>query len=219
MIFANIQSLFQKLCERAYQVFGETGYQPLGRISIAHLYNLGKSRNYIGQRQQYEKTRPVCSKIGERRKPNNPVLFALTASIRVTLKGPLGQLEKIKICVQSAWWISNGRGPVDNLMDNIPVAHRLTTGRPQLTRRRLIWITVINFDFFNHPETGSYPYFRLIYGLEYSDKNRPSIRTHTDSLPWPIRHCRSAACFGAVQRLYKCPEFVGVSFQKRPRKT
>jgi len=29
-------------------------------------------------------------------------------------------------------------GPVVNLMDNIPVAHRLTTGRPQLTHHRLI---------------------------------------------------------------------------------
>ncbi len=29
-------------------------------------------------------------------------------------------------------------GPVDNLMDNIPVAHRLTTGRPQLTHHGLI---------------------------------------------------------------------------------
>jgi len=25
---------------------------------------------------------------------------------------------------------------VDNLMDNIPVAHRLTTGRPQLTHHQ-----------------------------------------------------------------------------------
>jgi hypothetical protein len=29
-------------------------------------------------------------------------------------------------------------GPVDNLMDKIPVAHKLTTGRPQLTHHRLI---------------------------------------------------------------------------------
>jgi transposase InsO family protein len=60
----------KKLCERAYQVFGETDYQRLAGISIAHLYNLRKSKTYSGQRHQYEKTRPVCSKIGERRKPN-----------------------------------------------------------------------------------------------------------------------------------------------------
>jgi hypothetical protein len=46
-------------------------------------------------------------------------------------------------------------GPVDNPMDNIPVAHRLTTGRPQLTHHGFIWITVIILIFFNHPETGS----------------------------------------------------------------
>jgi transposase InsO family protein len=60
----------KKLCERAYQVFGETDYQRLAGISIAHLYNLRKSKTYSGQRHQYEKTKPVCSKIGERRKPN-----------------------------------------------------------------------------------------------------------------------------------------------------
>jgi len=60
----------KKLCERAYQVFGETEYQRLAGISIAHLYNLRKSKTYSGQRHQYEKTKPVCSKIGERRKPN-----------------------------------------------------------------------------------------------------------------------------------------------------
>jgi len=60
----------KKLCERAYHVFGETEYQRLAGISIAHLYNLRKSKTYSGQRHQYEKTKPVCSKIGERRKPN-----------------------------------------------------------------------------------------------------------------------------------------------------
>jgi len=60
----------KKLCERAYQVFGETDYQRLAGISIAHLYNLRNSKIYSGQRHQYEKTKPVYSKIGERRKPN-----------------------------------------------------------------------------------------------------------------------------------------------------
>jgi len=60
----------KKLCERAYHVFGETEYQRLAGISIAHLYNLRKSTTYIGKRHQYEKTKPVRSRIGERRKPN-----------------------------------------------------------------------------------------------------------------------------------------------------
>ena len=60
----------KKLCERACQVYGETEYQRLAGISIAHLYNLRKSKTYRGQRHQYEKTKPVRSRIGERRKPN-----------------------------------------------------------------------------------------------------------------------------------------------------
>ena len=44
----------KKLCERAYQIFGETEYQRLAGISIAHLYNLRKSKTYLGQRHQYE---------------------------------------------------------------------------------------------------------------------------------------------------------------------
>ncbi len=60
----------KKLCERAYHVFGETDYERLANISIAHLYNLRKSRAYIGRRRQFEKTKPVRSTIGERRKPN-----------------------------------------------------------------------------------------------------------------------------------------------------
>ena len=59
----------KKLCERAYQVFGENEYQRLAGISIAHLYNLRKSKTYVGQRHQYEKTKPVRSRVGERRKP------------------------------------------------------------------------------------------------------------------------------------------------------
>ena len=37
----------KKLCERAYQVFGETEYKRLSGISIAHLYNLRKSKVYM----------------------------------------------------------------------------------------------------------------------------------------------------------------------------
>ena len=60
----------KKLCERAYQIFGETEYQRLSGISISHLYNLRKSKIYKSQRHQYEKTKPVRSMIGERRMPH-----------------------------------------------------------------------------------------------------------------------------------------------------
>jgi len=59
----------KKLCERAYQIFGEAGYERLAGISIGHVYHLRKSTSYLRQRRQVEKTRPTRSRIGERRKP------------------------------------------------------------------------------------------------------------------------------------------------------
>ena len=59
----------KKLCERAWQVFGQDEYQRLGLISVAHLYNLRHSTTYTRCRRKVEKTRPRASQIGERRKP------------------------------------------------------------------------------------------------------------------------------------------------------
>lgn len=59
----------KKLCERAYEVFGETGYERLASISVSHLYNLRKSLPYTRQRRHFTKTRPTRSAIGQRRKP------------------------------------------------------------------------------------------------------------------------------------------------------
>ncbi len=59
----------KKLCERAWQLFGQTDYQRLAGISVSHLYNLRRSQPYTRQRRRFEKTRPVQSTIGERRKP------------------------------------------------------------------------------------------------------------------------------------------------------
>ena len=59
----------KKLCERAWQLFGEAQYERLAAISISHLYNLRKSSQYRQQRQHVEKTRSTRSSIGERRKP------------------------------------------------------------------------------------------------------------------------------------------------------
>jgi transposase InsO family protein len=59
----------KKLCERAYTLFGQTQYQRLSGISIAHLYNLRKSTPYLRQRYTLEKTRPKVVPIGERKKP------------------------------------------------------------------------------------------------------------------------------------------------------
>jgi len=59
----------KKLMERAYGIFGETRYQRLATISVAHLYNLRQRPSYQHQRQVWTKTRPVTVAIGERRAP------------------------------------------------------------------------------------------------------------------------------------------------------
>jgi len=59
----------KKLCERAYEKFGEEDYRQLAGISVAHLYNLRHSKTYRSIRIRFEKTRSKPSVIGERRKP------------------------------------------------------------------------------------------------------------------------------------------------------
>ncbi len=59
----------KKLMERAFTVFGDTRYERLATISVAHLYNLRKRSGYQRQRRVWTKTRPVTLAIGERRAP------------------------------------------------------------------------------------------------------------------------------------------------------
>ena len=59
----------KKLCERAYEVFGENEYSNLATISVSHIYNLRRSTIYRRQRRHYEKTKSKRSNIAERRKP------------------------------------------------------------------------------------------------------------------------------------------------------
>ena len=59
----------KKLMERAYDLFGDSRYQRLATISVAHLYNLRQRPSYQHQRQVWIKTRPTCVPIGERRAP------------------------------------------------------------------------------------------------------------------------------------------------------
>ncbi len=59
----------KKLCERAYEVFGQVEYATLASISVSHLYNLRKSTTYTRRRHHFKKTRSLRSGIGERRKP------------------------------------------------------------------------------------------------------------------------------------------------------
>jgi len=59
----------KKLCERAFNIFSQTEFERLAKISVSHLYNLRKSKRYTRQRYIYEKTKPKASNIGTRRKP------------------------------------------------------------------------------------------------------------------------------------------------------
>ena len=62
-------AVHRKLCERAYQCFGQDKYQRLSGISVSHLYNLRGSKTYQRQRCVLTKTRPKTAPIGQRRKP------------------------------------------------------------------------------------------------------------------------------------------------------
>ena len=59
----------RKLCERAYQLFGDRRFERLAAISNGHLYNLRGSMTYQRRRGTINKTRPVRVNIGERRRP------------------------------------------------------------------------------------------------------------------------------------------------------
>jgi len=60
----------QKILYREFHDYGEARYERLAGISVAHIYNLRKSRAYRERRVRYQKTRPVQIAIGERRRPD-----------------------------------------------------------------------------------------------------------------------------------------------------
>src|SRR4051812_43495815 len=57
------------LLKRAHEQFGQAGYARLAGISVAHLYNLRRSAQYLKVAAKWEPTRPSANRIGERRKP------------------------------------------------------------------------------------------------------------------------------------------------------
>src|SRR6202048_2355407 len=60
----------QKILYREFHEFGESTYERLARLSVAHLYNLRKTGTYRKRRVVYQATRPTAVSIGERRKPD-----------------------------------------------------------------------------------------------------------------------------------------------------
>lgn len=62
-------AVIKKLCERAYQLFSQSDYENIAKISVSHLYNLRNSKAYKNQRRTFKKTQSRQVSIGERRKP------------------------------------------------------------------------------------------------------------------------------------------------------
>lgn len=60
----------KKIFETEYQVYGKQEYKRLADISVAHIYNLRKTRSYQQKALTYSKTNPRKINIGERRQPN-----------------------------------------------------------------------------------------------------------------------------------------------------
>lgn len=59
----------QKILEREFYDYGDARYQRLAQISVAHIYNLRRSRIYRQGRISYQVTKPSPVSIGERRAP------------------------------------------------------------------------------------------------------------------------------------------------------
>lgn len=59
----------QKILYRAYHEFADARFERLSSISVAHIYNLRLGSAYRKRRQNFNKTRPVQTPIGERRRP------------------------------------------------------------------------------------------------------------------------------------------------------
>ena len=60
----------KRIFEREYEEFGKHAYLRLKGISVAHLYNLRRTRQYRSHTRRFTKTKPVAIPIGERRRPD-----------------------------------------------------------------------------------------------------------------------------------------------------
>lgn len=60
----------KKIFERMYCLFNDIRFNRLRNISVAHLYNLRATRQYLSWTRFFKKTKPTPINIGERKKPN-----------------------------------------------------------------------------------------------------------------------------------------------------
>jgi transposase InsO family protein len=59
----------RRILEREFSQYGQSAYQKLSTISVAHLYRLRNSAAYRKRNTSYQPTRPTPIPIGQRRKP------------------------------------------------------------------------------------------------------------------------------------------------------
>lgn len=62
-------AVIKKLCERAFELFGQTDYRTLSSVSVAQIYRFRKTTTYQRQHLHQHKTQATQVKIGERKKP------------------------------------------------------------------------------------------------------------------------------------------------------
>jgi hypothetical protein len=60
----------KRIFQREYEIFGRKEYKKLSQISVSHLYNLRKKRQYQSGTLFWQKTKPTPVNIGERRRPD-----------------------------------------------------------------------------------------------------------------------------------------------------
>ncbi len=60
----------RKILYREFHDYGNQQFERLAAISVAHIYNLRRSRAYRERRVHYRRTRPTTVAIGERRRPD-----------------------------------------------------------------------------------------------------------------------------------------------------
>lgn len=60
----------KKILLREYEIFRHENYRNISQISVAHIYNLRETRQYVSYSLTVKKTIPAGAKIGERRKPD-----------------------------------------------------------------------------------------------------------------------------------------------------
>ncbi len=98
----------KRILDREYAVYGDKRFARLQGISVAHIYNLRKSRVYREHEQTFTKTRRVCVAIGLRRKPEpkgRPGYIRVDTVHQGDLDGKKGVYHVNLVCAVTQWEI------------------------------------------------------------------------------------------------------------------